>query len=255
MELPPRPRAATRVIVHGLARGPRAGGGPALDLRRRPSGNGSATRRSGDFDNLMIAHIGPVSARRTGMHYAEAWSERVCDGAWGRLAARWARSFAAPLDLDHWAAFHVSFDRVARLLARGRDAASRARRRDRSSSSRATSTTPTSARSASRAARASRATSTRRSARRSATRSTPRAAQVSRRFARRVWALHPGAGSRARRRRRPRDPVALPRGPLLRQPGREHHARRARCDDEAREDGGGPRERRAQPRARASSAT
>jgi hypothetical protein len=69
----------------------------------------------GDFDNLIIATSDPYLLAH-GMHYAEAWSERVCDGAWGPLAAKLGEKLRRALDLDHWAAFHVSFHRVARLL-------------------------------------------------------------------------------------------------------------------------------------------
>ena len=69
----------------------------------------------GDFDNLIIATSDPFILAH-GMHYAEAWSERLCDGAWGRLAAKAGERLRRAVDLDHWAAFHVSFHRVARLL-------------------------------------------------------------------------------------------------------------------------------------------
>jgi hypothetical protein len=69
----------------------------------------------GEFDNLIIATSDPYILAH-GMHYAEAWSERVCDGAWGPLAARVGESIRRAVDLDHWASFHVSFHRVARLL-------------------------------------------------------------------------------------------------------------------------------------------
>jgi hypothetical protein len=69
----------------------------------------------GDFDNLIIATSDPYILAH-GMHYAEVWSERVCDGAWGPLAARVGEKIRRAVDLDHWAAFHVSFHRVARLL-------------------------------------------------------------------------------------------------------------------------------------------
>jgi hypothetical protein len=68
-----------------------------------------------DFDNLIIATSDPYVLAH-GMHYAEVWSERVCDGAWGPLAARVGEKIRRAVDLDHWAAFHVSFHRVARLL-------------------------------------------------------------------------------------------------------------------------------------------
>jgi hypothetical protein len=71
----------------------------------------------GEFDNLIIATSDPYLLSH-GMHYAEAWSERVCDGAWGPLAAKAMEKLRRAVDLDHWAAFHVSFERVARLLRR-----------------------------------------------------------------------------------------------------------------------------------------
>ena len=69
----------------------------------------------GDFDNVIIATSDPYILAH-GMHYAEAWSERVCDGAWGPTAAKVGEKIRRAVDLDHWAAFHVSFHRVARLL-------------------------------------------------------------------------------------------------------------------------------------------
>jgi hypothetical protein len=69
----------------------------------------------GEFDNLIIATSDPYILAH-GMHYAEAWSERVCDGEWGSWAAKAMETLRRAVDLDHWAAFHVSFHRVARLL-------------------------------------------------------------------------------------------------------------------------------------------
>jgi hypothetical protein len=69
----------------------------------------------GDFDNLIIGTSDPYILSH-GMHYAEVWSERVCDGAWGGLAAKLGEKIRRAVDLDHWAAFHVSFHRLARLL-------------------------------------------------------------------------------------------------------------------------------------------
>jgi hypothetical protein len=69
----------------------------------------------GDFDNLIVATSDPYILAH-GLHYAEVWSERVCDGAWGPLAAKVGEKIRRTGDLDHWAAFHVSFHRVARLM-------------------------------------------------------------------------------------------------------------------------------------------
>jgi hypothetical protein len=51
-----------------------------------------------------------------GLHYAEAWNEAVCDGAWGRRAVALGEKLRRAADFDHWAAFHVSFERLERLL-------------------------------------------------------------------------------------------------------------------------------------------
>src|SRR5215211_5728240 len=70
---------------------------------------------SGDFDHLLIATSDPYLLAH-GMHYAEAWSEQVCNGAWGRLAAKLCERLRRAVDLDHWGAFQLSFRQVADLL-------------------------------------------------------------------------------------------------------------------------------------------
>jgi hypothetical protein len=52
-----------------------------------------------------------------GMHHLEAWNEAVCEGAWGKAAARVAEPLRRALDLEHWAAFGDSFLRFSRLVA------------------------------------------------------------------------------------------------------------------------------------------
>jgi hypothetical protein len=69
----------------------------------------------GDFDHLVLATSDPYLLAH-GMHYAEAWSEQVCKGAWGRPAAKLAEKIRQAVDLDHWAAFQLSFHKVAELL-------------------------------------------------------------------------------------------------------------------------------------------
>jgi PhoD-like phosphatase len=69
----------------------------------------------GDFDHLLFATTDPVLLAR-GLHYAEAWNEAVCDGAWGSWAVALGEKLRRALDLDHWAAFHVSFEKLERLL-------------------------------------------------------------------------------------------------------------------------------------------
>jgi len=49
------------------------------------------------------------------MHHLEAWSERVCGGAWGSFAAGQGERIRQGLDLEHWGAFNESFDRLAEI--------------------------------------------------------------------------------------------------------------------------------------------
>ena len=70
---------------------------------------------SGDFDHLVIGTSLPVMLA-PGMHHLEAWNEAVCDGAWGRLAARAGERVRQALDLEHWAAFQGCFARMTVLL-------------------------------------------------------------------------------------------------------------------------------------------
>ena len=69
----------------------------------------------GDFDHLLFATTDPVLLA-PGLHYAEAWNEAVCDGAWGGWAAARGEKLRRALDFDHWAAFHASFEKLERLL-------------------------------------------------------------------------------------------------------------------------------------------
>jgi hypothetical protein len=70
---------------------------------------------SGDFDHLVIGTSLPFLLGY-GMHYVEAWNEAVCDGAWGALAAAAGEKIRRGLDLEHWSAFRMSFERLTRLL-------------------------------------------------------------------------------------------------------------------------------------------
>jgi PhoD-like phosphatase len=71
----------------------------------------------GDFDHLLLGTTLPLLLA-PGMHYLEAWSDRVADGAWGSLPARLAERMRQGLDLEHWAAFDDSFRRVTEMIAR-----------------------------------------------------------------------------------------------------------------------------------------
>jgi hypothetical protein len=70
---------------------------------------------TGDFDHLVIGTSLPYLLGH-GMHYLEAWSERVCDGAWGKAWSRIGERIRRGVDLEHWAAFEMSFERLSRLL-------------------------------------------------------------------------------------------------------------------------------------------
>jgi hypothetical protein len=72
-------------------------------------------KTNGDFDHLVFGTSLPVFVSH-GLHHFEAWNEAVCRGAWGRLATRMGESVRQALDLEHWAAFHDSFDAFVRLL-------------------------------------------------------------------------------------------------------------------------------------------
>jgi PhoD-like phosphatase len=50
------------------------------------------------------------------LHDLEAWNEAVCDGAWGRPAAWVGEKIRQAADLEHWAAFHDSFEWMCGLI-------------------------------------------------------------------------------------------------------------------------------------------
>ncbi len=70
---------------------------------------------AGDFDHLLLGTSLPF-ALSPGLHHLEAWNEAVCRGVWGTLAARVGEYIRQLLDLEHWSAFHDSFERLAKLL-------------------------------------------------------------------------------------------------------------------------------------------
>ena len=72
-------------------------------------------RATGGFDHLLLGTSLPVMLG-PGMHHLQAWNERLCAGAWGERAAKWAEDLRRSQDLDHWASFHDSFTKMAELL-------------------------------------------------------------------------------------------------------------------------------------------
>ena len=73
----------------------------------------------GAFDHLVIASTLPVFLPH-GIHHLEAWNEALCDGRWGKAVAGSASGCAAAVDLEHWAAFNPSFERLCGWLRRSR---------------------------------------------------------------------------------------------------------------------------------------
>jgi hypothetical protein len=69
----------------------------------------------GSFDHLIVATTLPVFAPH-GIHHLEAWNEAVCDGRWGSIAAWLGERMRRGCDLEHWAAFHDSFEQLIELL-------------------------------------------------------------------------------------------------------------------------------------------
>jgi hypothetical protein len=69
----------------------------------------------GDYDHLIIASTLPVFMLPAISHI-EAWNEAVCDGAWGRVAARLGERIRRAVDLEHWPAFGRSFATMIELL-------------------------------------------------------------------------------------------------------------------------------------------
>jgi hypothetical protein len=70
---------------------------------------------TGDVDHLLLASSLPVLLPN-GIHQLEAWNEAVCAGAWGATAATLGERVRQRVDLEHWAAFADSFDRLVALL-------------------------------------------------------------------------------------------------------------------------------------------
>jgi hypothetical protein len=72
-------------------------------------------KATGGFDHLLFGTSLPFLLS-PGFHHLEAASEAVCDGAWGRAAARVGELVRETMDLEHWPAFHKSFTGLAELL-------------------------------------------------------------------------------------------------------------------------------------------
>jgi hypothetical protein len=71
----------------------------------------------GDFEHLVVVTSMPWLLPRA-LHDIESWNEALAAGSRGRTLARMAEWLRRAVDLEHWAAFRKSFDRLARLFAR-----------------------------------------------------------------------------------------------------------------------------------------
>src|SRR5215203_1639883 len=72
-------------------------------------------KATGDFDHLLFGTSLPFLLS-PGLHHLEAASEAVCEGVWGRSAARAGESVRQLVDLEHWPAFNKSFRDFTKLL-------------------------------------------------------------------------------------------------------------------------------------------
>jgi phosphodiesterase/alkaline phosphatase D-like protein len=70
----------------------------------------------GDYDHLLLGTSLPWLLARA-LHDIESWNEVLCAGARGRWMARHSERLRRAADLEHWASFRKSFERLGRLLA------------------------------------------------------------------------------------------------------------------------------------------
>ncbi len=69
---------------------------------------------TGGFDHLLIGTSLPFLLS-PGLHHAEAFSEAISEGAWGRVGQRVGERLREAADMEHWAAFQDGFRKVARI--------------------------------------------------------------------------------------------------------------------------------------------
>jgi hypothetical protein len=70
---------------------------------------------TGGVDHLLLGTSLPLFLTPA-LHDLEAWNEAVCDGAWGRTWAWLGEKIRQAADLEHWAAFHDSFENLVRHI-------------------------------------------------------------------------------------------------------------------------------------------
>jgi len=71
----------------------------------------------GNFEHLVVATSMPWLLPRA-LHDIESWDEALSAGSRGRVLARFGEWLRRAVDLEHWAAFRQSFDRLACLFER-----------------------------------------------------------------------------------------------------------------------------------------
>ena len=73
-----------------------------------------ADQATGGFDHLLIGTSLPWLLAPA-LHNIEAWNEAVCGGAWGGPPAAVGEKIRQAMDLEHWPAFHDSFEHMTEL--------------------------------------------------------------------------------------------------------------------------------------------
>jgi len=76
-----------------------------------------AQTEDGTFEHLVVATSMPWLLPRA-LHDIESWNEALAAGSRGRVMGRMAEWVRRAVDLEHWAAFRESFDRLAALFER-----------------------------------------------------------------------------------------------------------------------------------------
>jgi hypothetical protein len=71
----------------------------------------------GAVEHLVVVTSMPWLLPRA-LHDIESWNEALCAGSRGRVMGRMAEWVRRAVDLEHWAAFRASFDRLASLFER-----------------------------------------------------------------------------------------------------------------------------------------
>lgn len=69
----------------------------------------------GGVEHLLIGTSLPFLLA-PGLHHVESFSEALAGNAWGRLGGRLGEKLRTGVDLEHWAAFQKSFQRVADMV-------------------------------------------------------------------------------------------------------------------------------------------